>query len=73
MMEQTVCFKSLQGPEITHGAHLPSCVINRPGGSYLWPSSAFISSSVNNGSNSPVSSLSVRGAGIFLGPLTKCK
>lgn len=48
-------------------AHLPSWVTHRPGGSYLWPSSAFISSSVDNGSSNPLSSLSVRGAGIFLG------
>lgn len=51
-------------------ARLP-CVIHRPGGSYLWPSSAFISSSVDNGGNSPLSSLSIRGAGVFLGPLRK--
>lgn len=52
-------------------AHLPSWVIHRPGGSYLWPSSAFISSSVDNGSSNPVSGLSVRGAGIFLGAFEK--
>lgn len=61
----------LKVSRVPTSAHLPSWVIQGPGGSYLWPSSAFISSPVDNGSNNPVSSLSVRGVGIFLGAFEK--